>query len=207
MLLRATGKYLPVRWMFFFREALTETIGLEGTNAVLRAIPSPIRCPEGSAKDLEKSVDFSCYNAICASVTDFYGESGARRILASAGRTAFTRLLKITAAMVNAEHSGFPIRSAASPFEARMQSIIRLLGLVSDVECKCEVAGDVVRFRIISCPECAGRPAAGCLCHGMGGMVQAAADWCGAGSAVSTTEIQCMAQGDSQCEFSIAGIP
>ncbi len=205
MLLRATGKYLPVRWMFFFREGLTETIGLEGTNAMLRAIPSPNRCPEGSAKDLEKSVDFSCYSAICASVTEFYGESGAMWILMSAGRTAFTRLLKMTAAMVGAEHSGFPIGSAASPFEFRMQSIVRLLGLVSDVECKCETAGDGLRFRILACPECAGRPAAGCLCHSMGGMVQAAADWFGAGSAVKTTEIRCMAQGDSQCEFSIAG--
>lgn len=206
MILRATGKCLPVCWMFFFREALTETIGLEGTNAVLRAISSPIHCPEGSAKDLEKSVDFSCYSAFCASVTAFYGESGVSRILMSAGRTAFTRLLKMTAAMVGAEHSGFPIGSAASPFEVRMQSIVRLLGLVSDVECKCEIAGDEVRFRINSCPECGGRPAAGCLCHGMGGMVQAAADWCGAGSAVSTTEIRCIAQGDSQCEFSIAGV-
>ncbi|MGD0173807.1 MAG: 4-vinyl reductase [Anaerolineales bacterium] len=206
MLLRATGKYLPVRWMFFFQEALTETIGLEGTNAVLRAIPSPIRCPEGSAKDLEKSVDFSCYSAICASVTEFYGESGARWILTSAGRTAFTRLLKMTAAMVGAEHSGFSLESAAPPFEVRMQSIVRLLGLVSDVECKCEIAGDEVRFRIISCPECAGRPAAGYLCHSMGGMVQAAADWFGAGPAVKTSEIRCMAQGDSQCEFSIAGV-
>jgi len=206
VLLRATGKYLPVRWMFFFREALTETIGLEGTNAVLRAIPSPIPFPEGSAKDLEKSVDFSCYSAICASVTAFYGESGARRILTSAGRTAFTRLLKMTAAMVGAEHSGFPIRSAASQFEVRMQSIVRLLGLVSDVECKCEIAGDEVRFRIISCPECAGRPAAGYRCHSMGGMVQAAADWLGAGSTVKTAEIRCMAQGDPQCEFSIAGV-
>jgi len=204
--LRATGKYLPVRWVFLFREALTETIGLEGTNAVLRAIPSPICRPDGSAKDLEKSVDFSCYSAICASVTEFYGESGARRILTSAGRTAFTRLLKMTAAMAGAEHSGFPIGSAASPFEVRMQSVVRLLGLVSDVECKCEIAGDEVHFRIISCPECAGRPAADYLCHSMGGMVQAAAEWFGAGSAAKTSEIRCMAQGDSQCEFSIAGV-
>ena len=205
MLLRATGKYLPVRWMFFFREGLTETMGLEGTNALLRAIPSPIHCPEGTSKGLEKSVDFSCYSAICASVTDFYGESGAEEILTNAGRNAFTRLLKMTATMVGAEHSVFSIGSAASPFEVRMESTVRLLGLISDVECKCEPAGDELRFRIIACPECAGRRAAGCLCHSMGGMIQAAADWFGAGSAVMTTEIRCMAQGDSQCEFSIAG--
>ena len=65
MSLRATGKYLPVRWMDYFQEALTEMIGLGGTNAVLGAIPEPTRCPAGSAKDLEKSVDFSCYGAIC----------------------------------------------------------------------------------------------------------------------------------------------
>jgi predicted hydrocarbon binding protein len=203
--LRAAGKNLPVQWVHYFREALTETIGLEGTNAVWRAIPAPIRCPAGSAKDLEKSADFSCYGAICASVTELYGASGARLILNRSGRSAFTRLLKRTAAMAGADHPGFPAGSDGLPFDVRMQSIVRLLGLLSDVESACDTVGGEVRFRIFSCPECAGRSAAGCLCHSMTGMVQATVDWIGGGEAATASEVRCMAQGDSQCEFSIAG--
>jgi predicted hydrocarbon binding protein len=203
--LRAAGKYVPVQWVFYFREALIETIGLEGTSAVLRAIPAPVPCPAGSAKDLERSADFSCYGAICASVSELYGASGARIILHRSGRAAFTRLLKRTAAMAGADHPGFSEGSPAPPFEVRMQPIVRLLGLLSDVDSACETVGGEVRFRIFSCPECSGRSAAGCICHSMAGMVQAAVDWLGGGIPVTASEVRCMAQGDSQCEFSIAG--
>jgi predicted hydrocarbon binding protein len=203
--LRDAGKFLPVRWVFFFREALTESIGLEGTNAVLRALPDPIHCPAGSAKDLEKSVDFSCFSAICASVSELFGESGARLILNRSGRTAFSRLLKRTAAMTGAETLGFTAGSAASTFETRMQPIVRLLGLLSDVECACETVDGGLRFRILSCPECLGRSASGPLCQSMTGMVQAAVDWIGGGSSITASEIRCMAQGDARCEFAITG--
>jgi predicted hydrocarbon binding protein len=203
--LRAAGKHLPVRWVYYFREALTETIGIDGTSAVFRAIPDPACRSTGSAKDLEKSVDFSCYGAICTSVAELYGESGSRLILYRSGRAAFARLLKRTASMAGADRLGVSVGSVASPLEVRMQSIVRLLGLLSDMECACETAGDEVRFKIFSCPECAGRPFAGCLCHSMAGMVQAAVDWFGGKSAATASEIRCMAQGDSLCEFSIAG--
>jgi predicted hydrocarbon binding protein len=203
--LRAAGKYLPVQWVCDFREALNETIGLEGTSAVWRAIQAPIRCSKGSAKDLEKSVDFSCYGAICASVSELYGASGARVILNRSGRSAFTRLLKRTAAMVGADHPGFPTGSVSLPFEVRMQPIVRLLGLLSDMESVCETVGGEVRFRILSCPECTGRTAQVGLCHSMAGMVQSAVDWFGGGESATVSEIRCMAQGDSECEFSVAG--
>ncbi len=206
MPLPATGKYLAVRWVFFFREALTDTIGLEGTSAVLRAVPDAILCPAGSAKDLEKSVDFSCYSAMCASVAELYGESGAGLILHRAGRSAFTRLLKMTSAMVGAKHSEFPAGSSASPFDVRLQSIVRLLGWISDVECACEAAEGGVRFRLIACPECAGRSAAVPSCYGMAGMIYAAADWLGAGPAATVSETRCVARGDLQCEFSLANL-
>jgi predicted hydrocarbon binding protein len=191
--------------MDYFQEALTETIGLEGTNAVLGAIPEPTRCPAGSAKDLEKSVDFSCYGAICASVDALFGAAGARRVLHHAGRASFTKLLKNTAAMVGADHPGFSTRSPAAPFAIRMQSIVRLIGMVSDMECSCETDPGAIRFRIISCPECAGRSSAGCICHSMAGMVQAAADWLDATTVAEVAETRCIAQGDPQCEFSLSG--
>jgi predicted hydrocarbon binding protein len=184
---------------------MNETIGREGMNAVLRAVPVPIRCPNGSAKDLEKSVDFSCYSAICASVSEIYGAAGAQIILHRSGRSAFTRLLKRTAAMVDADHPGFPGGSDPLSFEVRMQPMVRLLGLLSDVESACETVGGEVRFRISSCPECAGRSAPAGVCHSMAGMVQAAVDWLGDGESATVSEIRCMAQGHSQCEFSIAG--
>jgi predicted hydrocarbon binding protein len=200
----AAGKYLPMQWMFYFREALTESIGREAANAVLRAIPGTIRCPSGSAKDLEKSADFSCYGALCASVSEMYGAAGARTILTRSGRTAFNRLLQRTAAMVGADHPGFPAGSAAPPLAVRMQSIVRLLGMLSDVECACEPAGEGIRFLIFSCPECADRTAPDCLCHGMAGMVQAAVDWFGGGTAATAAEIRCQARGDPHCEFAVA---
>jgi predicted hydrocarbon binding protein len=203
--LRAAGKYLPIQWMFYFREALTETIGLEGTGAVLRAIPASICCPAGSAKDLEKTADFSCFSSMCASVSELYGAPGARTILQRSGRTAFTRLLKRTAAMVGADRSVFSAGSAAFPLEVRMQPVIRLLGLLSDVESACVTVDGEVRFQIFSCPECSGRSAAGFLCHSMAGMVQAAVDWTDSESDATVAEVRCMAQGDSQCEFAIAG--
>ena len=147
---RAVGKYLPVRWMFYFREALSETIGLEGTNSVLRAIPEPIRCPAGSAKDLEKSVDFSCYGAICASVADLYGDAGARRVLFAAGRTAFTRFVKNHRGDGRCGSSRFSRGSPAVPLETRMQSIVQLIGLVSDMECSYEHRLRWIEFR----PDC-----------------------------------------------------
>jgi predicted hydrocarbon binding protein len=107
--------------------------------------------------------------------------------------------------MVGADHPGFPAGSIAASLDVRMQSVVRLLELMSDVECQCELVHGDIRFRILSCPECVGRQTAGCACHGMAGMVQAAADWFAAGTSATASEIQCLARGDSHCEFSIAG--
>jgi predicted hydrocarbon binding protein len=205
--LQATGKYLPDRWMFHFREALTASLGLDAASSVFHAVPSVLGMPAMSAKGLEKSTDFSCYAATCASVLDFYGEEGSRSILRRAGQSAFTRLLQSTAAMAGADLHGFRAPSAPAPLEEQMQSIVRLLVLLSDINCEGEPTGGEYRFRIFSCPECAGREATGCLCHSMAGMLQAALDWYRTGSILTVSEIQCIAQGASQCEFSLAEKP
>lgn len=205
MLMHATGKYLPNRWVFHFREALAELVGREGAEGVLRAIPNPIDDLTGSGQDWEKTFDFSRYAAMCASVSDMYGEEGAQTILRRAGHAAFTRMLKSTAAMAGVERPGIPAQPASESFEARMQSIVRLWGLLSDLQCACEGTEGEYRFRIFACPECAGRTAAGCLCHSMVGMLQAALDWFGSSPALTASEIQCMSQGAPQCEFSLAG--
>jgi predicted hydrocarbon binding protein len=206
MSLHATGKYLPNRWVFHFREALSELLGREGAENVIRAIPNSIDDPTGSAQNLEKSFDFSRYAAICASVSDVYGEEGAQTILRRAGHDAFTRMLKSTATIVGVERSGLPARPASESFDSRMQSIVRLWGLLSDMQCACAEAEGEYRFRIFACPECAGRTAAACLCHSMVGMLQAALDWFRASPTLTATEIQCMSQGAPQCEFALAKI-
>jgi predicted hydrocarbon binding protein len=88
---------------------------------------------------------------------------------------------------------------------AGLESVVRLLELVSDMEGSVISLPREYRIRVSACPECAGRRSAGGACHGVSGMLRGALDWFGIDPAIPVTEVECIAGGAPVCEFSITG--
>ncbi len=201
----AAGKYLPNRMLFFFHQALEETIGRTATALLWQSSGPRNACLSSVTDDLVKAVEFSCYAALCASIGKVYGESGARAILHHCGRIALSETLHSTAAIVGLDGTRLFGQAGSRRIEEGMQSVTRLLGLLSDMECCMEIVPQGYRFRVTACPECAGRTSETVVCHGVAGMLRGVLDWFGIDPAIPVTEDECIACGDAGCVFSISG--
>jgi predicted hydrocarbon binding protein len=201
----AAGKYLPNRMLFFFHQALEATIGRSATVLLWQNSGPREECLSSVTDDLEKAVEFSCYSSLCASIGQVYGESGARTILHQCGRTTLSETLRSTAALGGLDGTRLFGQTSTSRIVEGMQSVIRLLGLLSDMECCMEIVPQGYRFRVTACPECAGRRSDGKVCHSVGGMLRGVLDWFGIDPAIPVIEDECLACGDAGCVFFISG--
>jgi predicted hydrocarbon binding protein len=196
----ATGKFLPARMVTFFRQALQESIGLTAAERLWISAGPPDACPPPAGEDLAKSVDFSWYAGLCASVAGIYGEAGARAILYRCGRTAFARLLRSTSAIAGLNGPRFAARSEPERIAEGLRSAAWLLGQLSDLACRVETGPQEIRFHTADCPECVGRTRGGSLCHGMAGAFRGILDWFGIDPEIPVVETEC---GMSGCTFSV----
>ena len=201
----AAEKYLPNRMLFFFHRSLEETIGRTATALLWRNAGARSECLPTVTDDLEKAVSFSCYSALCLSIGKVYGESGARDILYRSGRTVLSETLRSTAAIVGLDGARLYGQPVAERIAEGMPSATRLLGLISDMECRMEIVPPAYRFHVSACPECAGRRAEGGLCYSVGGMLRGALDWFGIDPAIPVAEDECTVRGAAGCVFSISG--
>ena len=200
----ATGKYLPNRIVFFFRQALEGTMGRTAVDRIWLGAGPRDECLLPVMDDLEKAVDFSCFSALCSSIEKVYGEEGARAILHRSGRMAFSRTLRSTAALVGLEGPHLYAQSGSDRISAGLLSVTRLLSLLSDMECSVASTPQGYRFSVTGCPECAGRTCGGSLCHSVAGMLRGALDWFGIDPGIPVVETDCIACGAAGCNFSIS---
>lgn len=201
----AAGKFLPNRMLFHFLQGLEATAGRTAAALIWNSAGGGRECLSSVPDDLEKAIPFECFSALCAAVEVEFGESGSRGILQRCGRTAFTHTLRSTASIAGID--GPPLRASpgADRIAAGLESVVRLLKLISDMECSLIALPRSFRIRVSACPECAGRRSAGRACHGIGGMLRGALDWFGIDPAIPVTELECIAGGAPVCEFTIAG--
>jgi predicted hydrocarbon binding protein len=201
----ATGRYLPNRMVFHFQQALEETIGRVAVERIWNGAEGRERCFPPATDDLEKSFDFSCFSALCSAVENVYGEAGTRGILFRSGRAALSRTLRSTASIVGLDGPQRYAQSGAGRIVEGLPSVLRLLGLISDMEWSMEMIGWGCSFRIAACPECVGRTGDAPFCHGVSGMLRGVLDWIGVDPAARVAEDECAGSGAGACRFSIAG--
>jgi predicted hydrocarbon binding protein len=197
----ADEKYLPARLIGYFRQALQESIGLTAVGRIWRNVGLADALPTAAGEDLAKSVGFAGFSGLCGSVEHIYGRDGARSILYRCGRSAFHRLLRSTSAIVGGDR---PQRSSPSPSEHTVQGLgdaMRLLGLISDMDCRAETDSNRIRFHTSACPECVGRQHDGGICHGVAGMFRGALDWVGIDPEFPVVETEC---GADRCLFTVS---
>jgi hypothetical protein len=198
-----TEKFLPNRLVWFHWLAMEENIGRMGTQTILRSAGLPAPSASFPWNDLEKSIDFSRYAALCSSIADAYGEQAARDLLFRSARKAFPRLLQGTAAIAGVEGPRFFMQPDHFRITEGLASVSKLLRALSDMRCSSTRTGDGWRFSILLCPECAGRSGEDCICQSMAGMIRGALDWFGMDPAVPVREVRCKASGSEECEFSV----
>jgi len=201
----AAGKFLPNRMLFHFHQALEETTGRTATALIWNSAGPRRECLPAVTDDLEKAVAFARFSALCESIEREYGESGARGILQRCGRAALSQTLRSTAAIVGLDAPRLRPTAGSDRMADGLESVARLLELVSDMECSVDALPQGYRFRISACPECMGRRSGGKICHSVGGMLRGALDWFGIDPAVPVTEFACSAGGAAGCDFSIVG--
>jgi predicted hydrocarbon binding protein len=196
----AAGKYLPNRLVFDFLQALRELIGRTASEGVWRQPGREDGCPPAPPDDLEKSVDFSCFSALCGAVCAVYGEDAARSILYRCGRAAFGRILQTTSALVGLEGPHFYASSGSERIAEGLPSAARLINILSDMDCSMTADRRTYRFRCNACPECVGRPGDGGICFGTAGIFRGALDWFGIDPELPVAETAC---GTPGCSFSV----
>jgi hypothetical protein len=202
----ATGKYLPNRMVFHFRQALEETIGRIAVEQIWSAAEGWEERFPPVLNDLEKSVDFAFFSALCSSVGNVYGEPGTRGILFRSGRSALSRTLRSTASIVGLDNPPRDTRSGAGRIAEGWPSVHRLLGLISDMEWSMETSASGCVFRIAVCPECAGRTGNAPFCYGVSGMIRGMLDWLDLDPTARIAEDECAGTGADGCRFAVRGV-
>jgi predicted hydrocarbon binding protein len=201
----AVGKFLPNRMLFHFHQALEETAGRTATALIWSGAPPRRERLPAVTDDLEKAIAFTCFSALSESITQEYGESGARGILERCGRAALFQTLRSTAAIVGLEGPRLRQPAGSDRIGYGLASIARLLELISDMECTVDPKPQEYRVHVFVCPECTGRRSGGKICHSVRGMLRGALDWFGIDPTVPITEVACSASGAAGCDFSIVG--
>jgi hypothetical protein len=197
----ATGKYLPNRLVFQYLEALRGLIGRTAVEGAWRITDRPDGSLPPVSDDLEKSVDFSRFSALCNAVFAVYGKDVARSVLYQCGRSAFDQVLQTTATIVGLEGRRLHASPGSDRIAEGLSSAIRLLNTLSDVECSMAAERDVYRFHCAACPECIGRSHEGGICFGMAGIFRGALDWFGVHPEFPVLETAC---GTPGCSFSVS---
>jgi predicted hydrocarbon binding protein len=197
-----SGYHFPNRTVRNFLHALEDVTGKNGVSAVLNLAGLSSWVDHFPADDMEQGVDFAEVSAIQAALEEVYG--------ARAGR-AFSR--RSAAAMTQAWGHVAPLEGqppgGATP-QTMLQALTSLAEAVSrssDAACSAHETPEGLFFTVTRCPVCWGRSSQEHICSMIGGILEETLRSPFPGQGMVVEETQCIARGDSACQFSLNKAP
>jgi predicted hydrocarbon binding protein len=132
-----------------------------------------------------------------------YGPRGARGLSLRAGRATFAQGLKDVGPMVGIADRAFRFLPLGLKMKMGLRAMAQAFSLTSDQVTHVEEEDDRFIYVIERCPVCWGRTADRPICYVAVGLLQEGLSWGSGGQQFRVYENQCVAKGDSVCDFHI----
>lgn len=187
--------------------AMEDVMGHNGVSAVLNLAGLHDWVGNYPPSDLERSVDFSAFSAINATLLIMYGPRGGRGL---ARRSAWLSIkglfseLDVFAGLAKLAESHPTVETA---LELGLPEIAAALDKMSDQKTSLEPASDHYTVIVDRCPVCWGQKATEPCCHAVVGWLEESLRWLTGGMSFEIVETHCEAMGDNACQFRISKQP
>lgn len=180
----------------FFMDGLLEIVGQAGLSAILKMTER-----KGDLKS--GSICYSELNRITLALASVYGQRGGMGIALRSGRASLKYFLRSHGQKLGLTGIEFRMKPSRKRFRDGLMRIIQTYHDEFGVAVDLQDDGESWIWKASHCSECQDQRSAEPLCHFTQGLLQEFLSWCGGNKFYSVTEINCCAQGGTQCQYRI----
>ncbi len=199
----SSGYFYPNKVVRNFLLAMEDVMGHNGVSAVLNLAGLHKWVGNYPPDDLERSVDFSAFSAINATLMIMYGPRGGRGL---ARRSAWVSIAgPLNELQVFSQLKELVERqpSLEAALDQGLPAIASALEELSDQKTTVQATGDHYTVVVNRCPACWGQKATEPICHAVTGWLEECLRWLTGGRTYEVVETHCAAMGDNACQFRI----
>ncbi len=188
--------------------ALGEVMGKNGLNAILNLAHLPHLIDHLPPDNLDREFNFADFSAFNLALEEMYGPRGGRGLALRAGRAAFADALRNFGALAGAGDLAFKVLPLSAKMRIGIPAMAKIFSQISDQYSTVREAENEFIYTIHRCPVCWGRHDSDKpVCFVAVGLLQEGLKWLSGGNEFRVNESQCIAMGDSVCEFVIQKLP
>ena len=181
-----------------------EVLGRKGLNAVLSLAGLDRWIDQFPPDNLDEEFNFADFSAIYQALEEMYGARGGGGLAIRAGRAAFDDILDEFGSQLGTDQLSFKIMPQHEKTKVFLINANAVFGGISDQQASMQETEDGFTLHIHRCPACWGRTGLDRpVCYFIVGMLQEGLKWLSGGQDCYITETQCIAMGDTVCEFRI----
>lgn len=199
----SSGLYYTNKMGRLFLQALEETMGRQGLNALLNHTQRPFFITELPPDNLEREFDFAHVACLNQGLEELYGPRGARGLAVRSGR-AFFRLGReefgVLAGLGDLALRAMPLHTK---LKLGLRAVTRIFSQFSDQDGSIEEVRLYYLYHVIQCPVCWGRRAQQPIDHFHVGVLEETMRWASRDLDFRVVQTQCAAMGDGHCVFRI----
>ncbi len=187
--------------------AMEDVMGHNGVSAVLNLAGLHDWVGSYPADDLERSVDFSAFSAINATLLIMYGPRGGRGLARRSAWVSIAGLLNELEAFSGLAEFAESQPGVETALEKGLPMVAAALDAMSDQKTNVQSESDHFTVVVERCPVCWGQKASEASCHAMAGWLEECLRWLTGGRTFEIVETHCRAMGDNACQFRISRQP
>jgi hypothetical protein len=184
-----------------YLQAMEEVMGKNGLNAILNMAKLSHLIDSFPPENWDKGFDFADYAALNQALEDMYGPRGGRGLALRAGRASFARGLQGFGALHNVGDLALKMVPLSVKIKMGLPAMAKVFSQVSDQTSRVEERDGNFMYIIERCPVCWGRKSDKPICHAAVGLLQESLRWVSGGKEFRVEETNCVATGDSTCDF------
>lgn len=203
----SSGYFYPNKVVRNFLLAMEDVMGHNGVSAVLNLAGLHEWVDNYPPDDLERSVDFSAFSAINATLLIMYGPRGGRGLARRSAWLSIAGLLNQLDAFAGLAKLAESHPAVETALEQGLPEIADALAEMSDQKTSLKSAADHYTVVVDRCPVCWGQKATEPCCHAVSGWLEECLRWLTGGSSFEIVETHCKAMGDNACQFRISKQP
>jgi hypothetical protein len=199
----ASGYFYPNKVVRNFLLAMEDVMGHNGVSAVLNLAGLHDWVGNYPPDDLDRSVDFSAFSAINATLLIMYGPRGGRGLARRSAWVSIAGLLNDLDEFAALKDLAQTQPSVAAALDEGVPAIASALDAISDQKSTVETGRDHYTVVVERCPACWGQKATEPTCHAVTGWLEECLRWLTGGRTFEIIETHCIAMGDHACRFTI----
>lgn len=195
-------RQLPNYFMHFILHRLEDTVGKNGTKAVLNYTGNNELIDNYPPRDYNMGEPIRTFTGIISGLVNLYGEYGYRALMRGVGADSFHIMREELPFILGIGDIDYDAMEPKQRFSTMHQTFINKMNEFFDAEVDSEIFDNKILDKTSQCTWCTGVTAKRPICIFTEDFYTAMAKWLKLGNIV-VTEISCMATGDPVCKFEI----